>query len=522
MSFTAWYYPFFLALVVAAYWRLPQRGRLFLLLAASYVFYGAWDVRFLSLVMASTMSDFFSGNAIAGQRRPLPQVAAGAAFPVLFFGLAHSLQVVPGELPAAFFGVAAGVALGFVAVYHWLWRLPEPTRRKGFVILSIASNVGTLFFFKYFGFFVDSAKSMLAAAGLGGNFTVIEVLLPVGISFYTFQSIAYVVDVYRGKVAPCADLVTFGAYISFFPQLVAGPIERPGHLLAQIQHHQAFDPEHLRQGVRLLLVGYFKKVFVANNCALVADYVFSTPGTLNGGWIVLGAVAFAAQIYGDFSGYTDIARGSARLLGIDLVHNFRFPYLASGPSDFWRRWHISLSSWIRDYLYIPLGGNRGGLAATLRNLYVSMLLAGLWHGATWMFVLWGFYHATLLALYRVVPALGRLEERGPRLLAVPLMFVLTLLGWLIFRSADGTTLLACLAALGRWPLDALPAVKGPLVWVAVHVAPLLVLQFAARRAQDEAALDHRGWALRGLDYTVMFVLVATCAVIDVEFIYFQF
>ena len=522
MSFTAWYYPFFLAIVVAAYWRLPHRQRLLLLLAASYVFYGAWDVRFLSLVMASTLSDFFSGNAVAGHRRPLLHVAAGAAFPVLAFAVAHSLQIVPGELPAAFFAVASAVAIAFVAVYEWLWRLPEAPRRKGFVALSIASNVGTLFFFKYFGFFVENAKVLLTAAGLGGDFTAVEVLLPVGISFYTFQSIAYIVDVYRGKVPACRDLLTFGAYISFFPQLVAGPIERPGHLLSQIEQPQAFAPRHIHEGVRLLLVGYFKKVFVANNCALVADYVFSTPGTLDAAWILLGAVAFASQIYGDFSGYTDMARGSARLLGIELVHNFRFPYLATGPSDFWRRWHISLSSWIRDYLYIPLGGNRDGKWKSIRNAYITMLLAGLWHGATWMFVLWGFYHATLLALYRLVPALERLQEHGPRALAVPLMFAFTLLGWLIFRSPDLDTFLACLEAFGRWSAPTKAGAGGAAVWLAVHIAPLLVLQYVARRQQDEAALDHRPPLLRGLDYTVMFVLVATSAVIDVEFIYFQF
>lgn len=522
MSFTAWYYPFFLTLVALAYWPLPHRGRLMLLLGASYVFYGAWDVRFLSLVMASTLSDFFSGNAIAGQRRPLPQVLAGAALPVGFFALTHLLQVVPGDLPATFFIAASCVSAAFVLAYELLWRLPEARRRKGFVILSIVSNVSTLFFFKYFGFFTQTAKQLLQAAGLGGDFTVIQVLLPVGISFYTFQSIAYIVDVYRGKVAACPDLVTFAAYISFFPQLVAGPIERPGHLLIQIQHPQHFAPKHLQHGVRLLLVGYFKKVFVANNCALVADYVFSTPGTLSGGWIVLGAVAFAAQIYGDFSGYTDIARGSARLLGIELIHNFRFPYLATGPSDFWKRWHISLSSWIRDYLYIPLGGNRGGRLTTLKNLYITMLLAGLWHGATWMYVLWGFYHATLLALYRVIPALGRLEENGPRWLSIPLMFTLTLFGWLLFRSSSPVMFLECVAALGRWPHEAWAALQGPATWVAVHLTPLLVLQYVTRRERDEAALDHRPWALRGLDYSVMFLLVSTCAVIDVEFIYFQF
>jgi alginate O-acetyltransferase complex protein AlgI len=522
MSFTAWYYPFFLAIVVAAYWRLPHRARLWLLLAASYVFYGAWDVRFLSLIMASTLSDFFAGTAIAGERRPLAHVAAAAALPVLAFALAHSLQIVPGELPGAFFAIAAAVAVAFVAAYGWLWRLDEARRRKGFLLLSIVANLGTLFFFKYLGFFVDNAKRLLTAAGLGGDFTVVEVLLPVGISFYTFQSISYIVDVYRRQVTPSGDLLTFATYIAFFPQLVAGPIERAGHLLTQLQQPARFSPEHLHEGARLLLIGYFKKVFVANNCALVADYVFSTPGTLDGTWILLGAIAFAAQIYGDFSGYTDIARGSARLVGIDLMHNFRFPYLATGPSDFWRRWHISLSSWIRDYVYIPLGGNRGGTAASIRNAYITMVLAGLWHGATWMFALWGFYHATLLALYRVVPALGRLQDGGPRAVAVPLMFVFTLLGWLMFRSPDLDTFLACIAALGHWTAPTMKAAGGAAAWLAIHVGPLLVLQYITRRQQDEAALDHRPPLLRGLDYTVLFLLVATTAVVDVEFIYFQF
>ena len=323
-----------------------------------------------------------------------------------------------------------------MVIYEWLWRSNSQHRSRRFLLLHIAYNLGLLLFFKYFNFFIDSAKLALNSIGLGGDFTVLQVLLPVGISFYTFQSIAYAVDIYRGKTQPVDRLLLFAAFISFFPQLVAGPIERSQHLLPQLRDPPRFEFRFIQEGLVLLLVGFFKKIFVANHCAMVADYFFKGSGQTSAGWVVLGTLAFAFQIYGDFSGYTDIARGSARMFGVRLSQNFRFPYFAKGPSDFWNRWHVSLSTWIRDYLYIPLGGNRGTPGQTIRNLYLSMLLAGLWHGAAWNFVLWGAFHATVLAAYRLLPPLARLEQarswRSP--LAVLAMFVLTLVGWLIFRA----------------------------------------------------------------------------------------
>ncbi|MEK6806026.1 MAG: MBOAT family O-acyltransferase [Pseudomonadota bacterium] len=470
MSFTAWYYPFYLAAVVLLYWRLPARGRTWLLLVASYVFYGTWDARFLALIGFTTLVDFYCVGAMEDADRA-----------------DHS------------------------------------ERRRWFLWLSIVSNLSVLFFFKYFNFFIESAQALLATAGLPTERSTLNILLPVGISFYTFQSIAYSVDVYRRQIHACRDLPLFAVYIAYFPQLVAGPIERARSLLPQLERAAVFSPEDLHVGLRLILVGFFKKLFVANNCALIANYAFALPAP-SAGWVALGALAFAFQIYGDFSGYTDIARGSARLLGIHLTDNFRFPYSARGPSDFWQRWHISLSSWFRDYLYIPLGGNRFGNLITLRNLFLTMLIAGLWHGATWMFVLWGAYHGALLVLYRVTPPLAQLEaaDGWAKTLSIPTMFLLTLLGWIIFRSADADMLARMLGGLSDWAGTTWVDLKGPTRWIALHVLPLWLLQFVTRKAQDESALDGVPAPLRGLLYWFLFMLTVSCITIDVEFIYFQF
>ena len=258
-----------------------------------------------------------------------------------------------------------------------LWRLPWPrAKRRAFAALSILTNLGVLGFFKYFNFFASSLEAVAGRLGWTPDWTLPHIILPVGISFYTFQSISYSVEVFKGKARPAADFVTFAAYLSFFPQLVAGPIERPNDLLPQFETPAAWDPANFHRGLRLILTGLFKKVYVANNCAMIANYAFAPGRVLGAPWALLGALAFAFQIYGDFSGYTDIARGSARLLGIRLNHNFNFPYFAQGPSEFWRRWHITLSSWFRDYVYIPLGGNRRGTGRMYFNLWLTMLLAG--------------------------------------------------------------------------------------------------------------------------------------------------
>ncbi|MCX7272294.1 MAG: hypothetical protein NTV19_03650, partial [Burkholderiales bacterium] len=452
------------------------RGRLVLLLAASYLFYGVWDLRFLSLIAASTAMDFLCAQAIEGERKPLATLAGLCALPVAWFFLV-ALAIGPAAglapVPPMFLALAVAAAIGFAALYTALWRLPAAHRARAFLLLQIGYNLAILFFFKYFGFFVESARALLTAGGLGGDFTVLEILLPVGVSFYTFQSIAYAVDVHRGRVAACRDPLLFAAFIAFFPQLVAGPIERASQLLPQLARATRFDPVFLWQGTALILTGLFKK--------------------------------------------------------IRLSENFRLPYLARGPSDFWQRWHISLSTWIRDYLYIPLGGNRGGAARTVRNLTISMLLAGLWHGAAWTFVLWGAWHAALLILYRSVPALGRLERAGgwPRLPAIALMFLFTLVGWLIFRAPDAAFIGHALASLAGTPA---PDWQGPAAWVALHVVPLAVLEWmmgGARAAQDPAAaadapMAHRGWPQRSLAWMILVLLLASSALIEQEFLYFQF
>ena len=542
MSFTSWQYPLFLLGVVLLYWRLPLRGRMTLLLAASYVFYGVWDVRFLALLLTSTGIDYYCGRAIVGERASVKQVFGVTLLPLLWLAGCAAFQEKSGPVQTWILGAANVFPLLFTALYELLWRKPAATQRRAFLLLSILTNLAVLGFFKYFNFFAGSLLSLAGQAGFTPGWTLPTIILPVAISFYTFQSIAYSVDIYRGKAQPARDLLTFAAYLSFFPQLVAGPIERPNDLLPQFTKAAEFAWEHIHRGLRLLLIGLFKKIFVADNCALLANHVFNGQAELNAPWALLGVVAFAFQIYGDFSGYTDLARGSARLLGIHLNSNFRFPYAARGPSDFWTRWHITLSAWFRDYVYIPLGGNRAGTARTLGNLWIAMLLAGLWHGASWIFVLWGAYHAALLTLYRLVPWLRQLEQvgeskpatsspsppsgertgvNGQATFAVALMFAFTLVGWAVFRAPNLTVLGNWFAALANWSPVAEAWAK-PACWLALHAIPLLLLQWATRHARDEVELPDWPWFARGLAFTLLFLAVASSAVSEQEFIYFQF
>ncbi len=524
MSFISWQYALFLVAVFSVYWSVPHRGRLLLLLASSYFFYGVWDVRFLALLATSTIIDYLCGQAIAGIRVSTGKVLALACTPLAWLGIC-AVTGLDGKIVKPSMLIMAGcLPVILLALYNGLWSLAEIKRPKAFMLLSIGLNLGQLMFFKYFNFFIDSAAHLLQTFGLNPGWTLLSIILPVGISFYTFQSIAYAVDIYRKKATPETDFLTFAAFLSFFPQLVAGPIERAKDLLTQFQKPVIWSDENFHRGLRLILIGLFKKVFVGDNCALLTTYAFAKDTQLNAGWAVLGALAFAFQIYGDFSGYTDIARGSARLLGIQLNHNFHHPYFATGPSDFWQRWHITLSAWFRDYVYIPLGGNRQGNLITTRNLLLTMALAGLWHGAAWTFVIWGLYHGLLLVIYRSIPPLENLElaQSGTRkVFAILLMSVFTLIGWVIFRANSMEQVGQWFAALTIWHGTGVDWVK-PFGWFALHAIPLILLQLATMKARDEVEMGLWPWPVRAIVYGVMFLAIATSSAGEQEFIYFQF
>ena len=526
MSFISWQYFIFLPVIILSYWLLPARRRLLLLLAGSYFFYGCWDVRFLALVLATTVIDYNCGLAVAGRKKGPWQVLGLALLPAAWClgcyfwlpasGISKPLLLVSAAMGLAFFGGHEAIGL-----------LARDRRPKYYLILSVVFCLAILGFFKYFNFFVGSFQSLLGTVGVNANWSMLKIILPVGISFYTFQSLGYVIDVYRGQSPACSDLLTFATFDAFFPQMVSGPIERGKHLIPQLEKGASFQDSHVQDGLRLMLVGFFKKVFVADNCAILANYAFDPKTSLNGYWALIGVVAFAFQIYADFSGYTDIARGSARLLGIDLMENFKFPYFSRTPSEFWGRWHISLSTWFRDYLYIPLGGNRGAGWETLRNLAIVMLLAGLWHGANWVFVLWGAYHGALLILYRVLPPFNRLQAKDGAwtwrdVVAVPLMLVFTLVGWAIFRSPSVSHLGAWFGALGNWDSSLGLSWQASSIWLLIHILPLILLQVLAWKYRDEASLDHVPWVARGLVYAVMILLIVSSGEQDKEFIYFQF
>ncbi|MEZ0258538.1 MAG: MBOAT family protein [Chthoniobacter sp.] len=370
----------FLVIVLAIYWASPARWRNLVLVPASLVFYGFAQPWFLLPFAATTIIDYW-------------------------------------------------VARGIEA---------RPERKRSLVAVSVTSNLALLAVFKYFNFFAGNVAALLTALHLPASLPVLNVVLPAGISFYTFQSIGYVVDVSRGHVRACHRFSQYALFVSFFPQLVAGPIQRAGNLLSQIQSPRTVQPGIVADALILMAWGFFKKLVIADNVAITANKVFAMA---NPSFAVLwaGVFAFCIQIYADFSGYTDIARGTARLFGLDLSPNFNHPYLASSPSDFWRRWHISLSTWIRDYVFIPLGGSRMGNGRTIWNLVIVFFLTGLWHGASWNFVIWGLYYALLTIVYRGVEAIvpGRWQTvPGIRILQIALMFVLTNIGWLIFREHD--------------------------------------------------------------------------------------
>lgn len=384
MVFNSLTFFIFFGIVVCVYYGLPHRWQNRMLLLASYFFYGWWDWRFLSLIFISTVTDYLCAIQIHNQ--------------------------------------------------------PSPSGKRKYLYISIIVNLTLLGFFKYWNFFSESLAALLLRLGINGDLRTFSIILPIGISFYTFKTMSYSIDIYRGEFEPTYDFFDYALFVAFFPALIAGPIDRAKQLLPQIRNERRFDKDQILDGLRLIFWGLFKKVFVADNLGIIVDQIYKNPAA-TGTEYIIATWAFTFQIYGDFSGYTDMARGASKCLGIELTENFKQPYFAINPSDFWRRWHISLSSWLRDYVYIPLGGNRKEGWKTYRNLLLTMLVCGLWHGAAWNFVIWGAFHGLLLSLYRIFKNNRKstsTETSGlwSYMLKAFFMFQLTSLGWIFFRAQN--------------------------------------------------------------------------------------
>ena len=469
MLFDSPVYFVFLALVVVVYWRLKWHNQNVLLLAASYFFYGWWDWRFLLLMIGSTVVDYIIAQRIEDT-----------------------------EVPA---------------------------KRKALLIASLAVNFTILGFFKYFNFFLNSSALALDALGFHNvPRSFLAIVLPPGISFYTFQEVAYIIDVYAGRIKASRRFVDYGLFISLFPHLIAGPIQRPSHLLPQVQKPRAFQPTAFRDGCMLILMGLVRKTVIADNCALLANAAFSGHLGSSGWSTLIGVYAFAWQIYGDFSGYSDLARGSAQLLGFHFMVNFRQPYLAVSLQDFWRRWHISLSTWLRDYLYIPLGGSRLGEVKTYRNLLVTMLLGGLWHGANWTFVAWGGLHGSVLSIERFIFG-HRKTHREPRfwgkLARQIVTFNIVCLSWIFFRAERLSGAFAMIRSLGHFQWS--PDYAAAWLFLALLAGTGLIMDLALEYSGDEYVFQSKSHLLRfGAALAAMISLILFSASGSHAFIYFQF
>lgn len=476
MIFSSFVFLFFFITVISLCVVVPQRYRKLVLLVASYYFYAYWDVRFTLLILASTLVDFIVG--------PL--------------------------------------------IYHARTRV----LRRMFLFASLASNLGILFFFKYYNFFVDSAAQILSTWGL--DVTNLDIILPVGISFFTFQTMSYSIDIYRGKIKPVRNIVDFALFVSFFPQLVAGPIVRASEFLPQLKNPIKITRENLWAGFQIFLMGLFKKLMIADAVAPLVDQVYANPAYFSPVTVWLAVIGYGIQIYCDFSGYSDMAIGCARMLGFRFNQNFNMPYLSRNIAEFWRRWHISLSSWLRDYLYISLGGNKKGNFRTYVNLLVTMLLGGLWHGASWNFVIWGGVHGMALGIHRFWN--GRTTNRSSKTfvdpnatilvisqvgrIAATLLFVL--LTWVFFRSQDLATTLAIFRKL--FFVD-----TGGATWIYVYLIIAVLFCVVGHIIGAYRDAEEHIYFRSPHSMIAAFAVVFTCLMIFVfapnnvsPFIYFQF
>ena len=509
MLFNSFEYLIFLPIVFLLYWFVFDyaiskcKHQLLLqnlfVVVASYIFYGWWDWRFLILIAITTVLSFLSGIGIE--------------------------------------------------------KAPTQRSKKAVMIANIVVNLGILGVYKYYDFF---AREFAQLFGIESDFLLLHLILPVGISFYTFQALSYSIDVYRKQIAPSHDIVAFTAFLSFFPQLVAGPIERATNLLPQFQRKRTFDYATAVDGMRQILWGLFKKIVVADNCATYVDTVFADLSNQSGSTLLLAAILFTFQIYGDFSGYSDIAIGTAKLFGIKLMRNFNVPYFSRDIAEFWRRWHISLTTWFRDYVYIPLGGSRPNIPEAIRlkgdkaiearytkwiavrNTFIIFLLSGFWHGANWTFVLWGAYHALLFVplllmnknrRYRDTVAtitlpdgtikmkwLPSLKEAGQMLVT----FVLAVIGWIIFRATGMKTLMAWLLGMCDSSLFSMPLIIENSAMLFIAILIMLFVEWINRNKEHGLQLSIRYKWLRLLIYYVLIILCIFNMGQEQTFIYFQF
>jgi D-alanyl-lipoteichoic acid acyltransferase DltB (MBOAT superfamily) len=478
MLFNSIDFAIFLPIVFVLYWFVVKKNiklQNALIVFASYVFYGWWDYRFLALIVISTLIDYMVG-----------------------------LQ---------------------------LQKTNDSFKRKQLLWLSIGVNIGLLGFFKYFNFFIDNFTTAFSFFGWEIQSNSLNIILPVGISFYTFQTLSYTIDIYRKKLEPTKNVLAFAAFVSFFPQLVAGPIERATNLLPQFYKKRQFHYSQAVDGLRQILWGLFKKIVIADNCAQFVNLIFDGYGNYSASTLLLGALFFAFQIYGDFSGYSDIAIGTSKLFGFNLKQNFAFPYFSRDIAEFWRRWHISLSTWFRDYVYIPLGGSRGSKWNQVRNVFIIFLVSGFWHGANWTFIVWGFlnalYFLPLLLFKRNRKYTNVVAEHTlfPSFKEVGMMlvtFLLTTLGWIFFRSENITQAINYITRLFNGSIVSIPEVRPTFLLVLIGL--FLVVEWLGRRQlyAIETLWLRYPKVLRWCIYYLIAMIIFLYGGKEQEFIYFQF
>jgi len=488
MLFNSFEFLIFLPIVFLLYWFVfrERRWQNLLVVVASYVFYGWWDWRFLLLIILTSISSYGSGLLLE--------------------------------------------------------RFKEQRRKRQVVCTAnIVLNLSILGVFKYFNFFVENLDALFGMMGYRLDWVTMNIILPVGISFYTFQALSYTIDVYQKKLPATHDIVEFFAYISFFPQLVAGPIERATNLLPQFQKEREFNYAKAADGCRQMLWGFFKKMVIADNCAIAVNQIWGGYADETGFVLLIGAILFTFQIYCDFSGYSDIAIGCARLFGFDLMRNFNFPYFSRSIPEFWRRWHISLTTWFRDYIYFPLGGSRCDKWKIIRNIYIVWAISGLWHGANWTFVCWGLFHGTLLAIYNLlgintkykdVVASGRWLPNFKEILQVILTFFLAVIGWIIFRAetmSDAVNYISIIFSKTLFDIGgSIKLLSGPELRQALPALAILILFEWIQRDKQHALqisgtnlLTRQAW-LRYALYLFILMMTISLAGTQSEFIYFQF